>query len=443
MKSFVLRFFLFSFFSLSLGVRASADSLVKGIYGPSDFKELKGETIILKTNNNYSKLQFFFWETPDTVWIKKVKKPKEGKHYNLQRSQYRKDGYGTPPSVIDGVKFFVKDVDVNLEESISSWNGHYDGKTTITLHLENLSNGDLLYWQLFHKATNYADNGGDNEGVDIILEDLSKQAYNLLDTKEYYIDNKLFQIDRAEYTISTKFYYKPEASGKLYFAGMLDNRTPHRIANDNPGSLETVEAHKQRIERTIRENAYRGHFIIFLSKVKKPANSKIRNGKIVEQEADGKFLYEDNYLNCILGVLEKEVMLILQNKTDYTMKVLWDEAAFISASGTSQRVIHSGVNLRDRAQPQAPSVIPGHSILNDSVTPSDNIRFSSYLGEWLVDPLLDGLKTAGKYSPGTKVSLLLPIQISGVKNEYLFIFELKWEYDHPDLLEEYLKSHKQ
>lgn len=44
---------------------------------------------------------------------------------------------------------------------------------------------------------------------------------------------------------------------------------------------------------------------------------------------------------------------------------------------------------------------------------------------------------------GTTFSILLPIEISGVKNEYQFIFELNWVYDNPETGEEYLKQHQE
>ena len=41
-----------------------------------------------------------------------------------------------------------------------------------------------------------------------------------------------------------------------------------------------------------------------------------------------------------------------------------------------------------------------------------------------------------RYDPsleGAYVKVLLPIEIQGVINEYIFTFEMHWEYDYPDL----------
>ena len=35
---------------------------------------------------------------------------------------------------------------------------------------------------------------------------------------------------------------------------------------------------------------------------------------------------------------------------------------------------------------------------------------------------------------GKQVSLMLPIQIKDVVNEYIFVFDLKYKYNHPERL---------
>ena len=144
-------------------------------------------------------------------------------------------------------------------------------------------------------------------------------------------------------------------------------------------------------------------------------------------------------MSFFIGVMEKELLISIRNRTDNTMKVLWEESAFISTNGTTQRIIHSGVNYLDRNKPQSPSIIPGGSVLNDHIVPVGNVSRLSGSGDIIIESLLSW-KTIGKYQPGTTIGLLLPVQILDNTIEYLITFELEWVYDNPEIRNLYLDN---
>lgn len=446
--------FVFISFCLLLisSIKAFSEPLVRGLKEPKSFEELVNETITLRLPDmhDYSN---FYWETPDTVWVKKVRKPVLNKHFRLEKKGYHcdesSDRQSTPASFLQEKKFIVLSVEQKEDSDLQSWNGHYTKTTTITIHLKSVNSGELLYWELFHTARNYADNGGYNAGIEIIVDRLSEEAYRRLpyidcyhSTEKYASadDYKPLHIDKTEYSISTTFYYEPEVRGKLYIYGTKDNSIEIKFEDRDPNVI-SIEVFNQRVEEKQRRLANEGHFIAQLTHVQKPANSKIQRGKITKQEVEDKFIYTDNYISIVMGAMEKNLVFVLQNKTDYSMKVLWDEASFIKPGGSAQRVLHNGVRFVEKSQPQAPSVIPGHATLNEAIVPSDNIRYSSIAGEWIVDPLLEGMKRKDSFASGSTFSVLLPIQISGVTNEYTFTFTLTWVYNNPEVREEYLKTH--
>ena len=125
--------------------------------------------------------------------------------------------------------------------------------------------------------------------------------------------------------------------------------------------------------------------------------------------------FEDALIKSQFYVGNTSISIILQNKTSYTMKINWDNAAFIDENGISKRVIHEGVKLSDKNSPQAPSIIVRNGKISDSITPSDNIYYTSgEYGGWNYSNL-----TKGK---NVNISLLLPIEIEGVANDYIFNF---------------------
>ena len=112
----------------------------------------------------------------------------------------------------------------------------------------------------------------------------------------------------------------------------------------------------------------------------------------------------------------------MENKSDNSIKIIWDEAVYIDEDNSSLKVIHSDVKYVDgKAQPL--TVIVKKTKINDLVTPLDNIYYvnpSKYSsGGWHKLPLFSVQKSAGK-----TVKILLPIQIQETINEYIFSFKI-------------------
>lgn len=182
-------------------------------------------------------------------------------------------------------------------------------------------------------------------------------------------------------------------------------------------------------------------FDMNLSNVEHPAESNSQYGdtEIVTYEEDSqvKYTYEDDYIKIIWGVYREQFGFVLYNKTNYTMKLLWDEASYIDYNGKSSRVIHSGIKYAERNAAQAPSVIAKGAYIRDIVAPSDNISYekrysltSSYY-EWeqraLIPSFASTTETLLEDCPryiGKKVSVIMPIKIEDTVNEYVFTFDV-------------------
>jgi len=169
-----------------------------------------------------------------------------------------------------------------------------------------------------------------------------------------------------------------------------------------------------------------------LKNVEVPLDAKQQFGesKIVtlSENEITKYTYEDDFVLFTWFVSSTQFHFLLKNKTNHSIKIPWDDIAYINPDGESKRVIHSGIKLIDRNNAQAPSVVAKNSTLNDILIPSDNIYYVSEFG-WGEENLFGRYNSqeaahTSKYI-GATVSILFPIIIENVTNEYTFQFEIK------------------
>jgi hypothetical protein len=187
-----------------------------------------------------------------------------------------------------------------------------------------------------------------------------------------------------------------------------------------------------------------------LVQIDRPEATKERYGAVVtiKPEPDNKYVYEDGLFSGLFFVTASRINFTITNKTDHSIKIIWDEAAFIDLDGQSGRVAHEGVKYADRNASQPPSVIPGGRSLTDFVLPTGRVyyregyysRYSSIPGGWeelpLVLPasrriaagdstLVDAFTSEVSKNKGKRFGLLLPLEIEAVVNEYTFWFEVQ------------------
>jgi hypothetical protein len=89
---------------------------------------------------------------------------------------------------------------------------------------------------------------------------------------------------------------------------------------------------------------------ISLQTVERPSDAQNRYGKQIitqiEEEGIQKNLFEDNMMTILWMPTETDIKFTLKNKTDHSIKIIWDEAAFVDVEGRSQHIIHSGVTCQ-------------------------------------------------------------------------------------------------
>ena len=179
------------------------------------------------------------------------------------------------------------------------------------------------------------------------------------------------------------------------------------------------------------------HYNISLVEVERPADTKERYGKQTISQLEGsegvvKYLFEDDLIKTIWLVTPYGISFDLHNKSDHSVKIIWDEAVYVDNSGRSMRVMHSGVKYAERNNPQLPTVIVRKGMVKDSIHPTDYVFFvEGKNGGWseglLFGPISSKLSReleAAKEHVGKSIQVLLPIEIEGIVNEYIFRFKI-------------------
>lgn len=179
--------------------------------------------------------------------------------------------------------------------------------------------------------------------------------------------------------------------------------------------------------------------------------------------------YQDEYITMEFHRVEKNaIFLTLANNHDSTIRILWDESAFVDYNGYSHRINHDGSEVNklllngasattsyvsttsgdysrersygaigtegvivDTEKVQIPDVIPSKSRINTVVTPVgvaqiiryENVDKISYKDDLNSNKGLEAFDNYKSKTELTAVRLLLPIEVDGKKLEYTFIFK--------------------
>lgn len=122
-----------------------------------------------------------------------------------------------------------------------------------------------------------------------------------------------------------------------------------------------------------------------------------------------------------MGEASDPMAFTLVNKLPQPITVEWDRCAFVDDKGVSHRVIHSGVRLMSRDQPQVPSVVGANGRIEDLILPVDYVTMRD--GRWVnlvYLPATPGAK-GNRYTfilaltiDGKPVQLEVPIELVGV-----------------------------
>jgi hypothetical protein len=181
------------------------------------------------------------------------------------------------------------------------------------------------------------------------------------------------------------------------------------------------------------------HYITKLDSVERPENAKKQYGQYqtieISENNQTKHIFEDKLLNVKFFIDSDRIYFDLENKTDYSIKLIWDDMIFVDTEGKSSGVIHNGTKLINKDESQKATQIIRKGNYSDIIVPSNNIFYSKSFRSWQYqgifqninyeksNPNIESINVANQYK-NKKIQLLMPIEIEGIKNEYIFTFKV-------------------
>lgn len=186
------------------------------------------------------------------------------------------------------------------------------------------------------------------------------------------------------------------------------------------------------LENSLFSEALSGKYYSTLVRVEKPedASNKYSEVKSFDEKEITKFSFEDELISIIIFGDSRQFNFVLKNKTQNSIKIIWDDAVFVGTNGSTSKIMHAGTRYsqRDASQP-ASTIIRGAS-LDDVACPTANVRYSDWINEWITESMYPSEPS----NEVKQVRLMLPIQVKEVVNEYVFVFDVAYRYNHPELL---------
>jgi hypothetical protein len=177
---------------------------------------------------------------------------------------------------------------------------------------------------------------------------------------------------------------------------------------------------------------------IGLAAVKRPENAKGRYGEqkiaTLQEEDSTKYSFEDDLIRIVWMATPQQFVFDLTNKTNHSIKIIWDKSVYVDENGNSKRVMHSGVEYTDRNNPQPTTTVVRGATVSDLIFPAENVDWvGGPYGGWQIKPLFptssmsgtpeDLLAKAKKYV-GKSFQVLLPLEIEQAVKEYIFVFKV-------------------
>ena len=176
---------------------------------------------------------------------------------------------------------------------------------------------------------------------------------------------------------------------------------------------------------------YLSKYDISLVNVERPENAENRYGEseLKHLYRGDKLMYQfsDEMINIICIPSDNMFLFSILNKTDHSIKLIWDEAVFVDIRGYSSKLANEEMSRINMNDSHLPSVIVKGTIFETIVFPVSNVssnNISSIISkdEWTTPK---AAKIDGEKYLGNKLQILLPLQIEETINEYIFTFEVK------------------
>jgi hypothetical protein len=154
--------------------------------------------------------------------------------------------------------------------------------------------------------------------------------------------------------------------------------------------------------------------------VRRPADVETRWGEYRLEKTDTSYVYADSLLRVTLVPNRGQFAFVLENRTEHSLQIVWDEMAYVGPTGVSSRVSPGETRVIDMEKAHPPTTVPAMASVFKVAIPNDLLHTGSY-GHWIEDFVTPATAAAAE---GKEMRLLMPIRVRDVVNEYTFVFQL-------------------
>lgn len=155
-----------------------------------------------------------------------------------------------------------------------------------------------------------------------------------------------------------------------------------------------------------------------------------RDESVMDNSISSSSNYKDELLSVSWMIDRNKANFTIKNNATGSIKIIWDDMAFVGLNGESHRVIHKGIKYSEKEKEQAPSIVARNAELHDLIIPADKIYYQKSWEKWSAYPFVDDFlyspeDESTKHPNGKKIQVLLPVIINEKRYEYQFVFEIE------------------
>jgi len=166
-----------------------------------------------------------------------------------------------------------------------------------------------------------------------------------------------------------------------------------------------------------------------LVEVSRPAEAVERYGELEITDADTSYYFEDDFINTVWIPMGELFLLDIENKTENSISIIWDESALVTPRGTSKSILHGEVRRIDAQRSIPPTVIVSGSRSELFIGTMDGFEGKGDMPRsiMLTEGDQEGLMRFQELTSdlvGEQVRVLLALQVRGTVLEYNFSFNI-------------------
>jgi hypothetical protein len=163
-----------------------------------------------------------------------------------------------------------------------------------------------------------------------------------------------------------------------------------------------------------------------LDEVERPADANERFEDKQVSETDTSYVFEDEFIRAVVVPTGSFTLMVIENKTNNTIRIDWNQGAFVGPNGSSQTLVHGEMRRIDIGRDVSPTVIAGGSSVEKLVTGADEIDDNERMPTTLVyegganQEIPNSLEEEATSLIGKNFEILMPFIIEDTINEYIF-----------------------